>query len=66
MQIKPISKKTLARIERGLRNWENPNGKARKRFESAIKKKNKSLEQIKEAIARSTRLTAEDLGIIVY
>ena len=60
-----ISEETRRRIEEGLRNWDNPDSPARKRYEAAGKKWDKVTKPMEDAIARSECLTAADFGVII-
>lgn len=60
-----ISEKTRRRIEEGIRNWHDLNSPARKRYEASAPMWAKEIRQLEEAVARSERITEEDLNIII-
>lgn len=60
-----IPPKTRRRIERQLRDWDNPNSAARKRFEAAKKRLDREFKPLEDAIKTSTHLTADDYAVTI-
>ena len=58
-----MSDATRQRIEEGLRNWDQPESEARKRFQAAQEKLNDVVKALEKAISASERLTEEDYVI---
>ena len=63
---RPISAKTIRRIENALANWDAPDSPARKRHDALMAGPNPELDSIHQAVARSERITESDLSIMVY
>lgn len=58
-----ISETMLKRIEEDIRNWDDKESDARKRFEKARRPWKKELDSMGKAIAASEEITQDDLAI---
>jgi len=58
-----VSEETRKRIEEGLRDWNNPDSEARRRFDEAQEKLKPIFQPLQDAIAASERLTEKDYSI---
>jgi hypothetical protein len=61
-----MTNETRQRIEDGLRDWNNPESQARKRFDSAKETWDRKLQPLIDAITASEKITEADLRIVIH
>lgn len=64
-QRRGVTPELRRRIEAALRDWENPDSEARKRFDALRGERQRQLKHLHDQIERSTRLTAEDFAVTI-